>query len=269
MKEIKKGKNEFTQKEVDELILLIRRRCNASKEEQKSIRRKMRSIGFYGGDDFGITDMTVEKFNKLISDGSIKIKGKLNSTSVESVKTFVEKAPVLSNNNKQGLEAWCGDEPYVLILGTLPGDESLRLQAYYQNKSHNSFYKIMERLFERESGASDKDFVLSHHIALWDCMKEAEREGSTDAKIKDGSIVPNEIEQFLILHPTITTICLNGTGKTTDTFNNYFCVEELEKKFKIISLPSTSNACGKSFEEKFKAWSVVKDIVESANKKTI
>ena len=264
---IKKGKDIFTQKEVDELVTLIRRRCSASRDEQKTIRNRMRKIGFYGRDGFDIIDMTVEKFNELISCGSIKVIGKSNTSTIGVVKNRVEEIPVLSDNSKIGLDVWCGDEPYVLILGTLPGDESLRLQAYYQNKSHNSFYKIMERLFERPKEVSDKEFVLSHHIALWDCMKEAEREGSTDAKIKDGSIVPNEIEQFLVMHPSITTICLNGTGKTTDTFNENFCVEELKKKFKIISLPSTSNSYSSiSFEEKLKAWNVVKIIVESVKK---
>ncbi len=59
---------------------------------------------------------------------------------------------------------------------------------------------------------TDKEFLFSHHISLWDCMKEAEREGSLDTSIKD--YVPNEIEKFLFLHPTITTIIINGTGKT-------------------------------------------------------
>ena len=262
-----KGKNAFTQEEKEELIFLIRKRCSASREEQKSIRSRMRRFGFFGGDDFGITDMTVEKFNNLISTGDIFIIGESKSSPIGTINPLVEKAPDLSDNSKKGLEAWCGEEPYVLILGTLPGDESLRLQAYYQNKSQNSFYKIMERLFDRRTEVSDKDFILSHHIALWDCMNEADREGSTDAKIKNESIVPNEIEQFLFLHPTITTICLNGTGKTTDTFNNYFCIEELKKKYDIISLPSTSNLNGSmNFEEKLNAWSVVKKIVESSDK---
>lgn len=34
----------------------------------------MRKIGFYGGDDFGVKDMTLEKFNKLIKENIIKIK---------------------------------------------------------------------------------------------------------------------------------------------------------------------------------------------------
>ena len=47
---------------------------------------------------------------------------------------------------KQCLDPWVGESPYILILGTLPSDISIKSQAYYQNKSHNSFYKIMEHL---------------------------------------------------------------------------------------------------------------------------
>lgn len=61
-----KGKNKFSTEEANELRTLIRLRCNADRSQQKSIRAKMRRIGFYGGDDFGIIDMTVEKFDELI-----------------------------------------------------------------------------------------------------------------------------------------------------------------------------------------------------------
>ena len=57
-----KGKNEFTQSEINEIVDLIRKRCSADREEQKQIRADMRRIGFYGRDDFGIFDMTEEKF---------------------------------------------------------------------------------------------------------------------------------------------------------------------------------------------------------------
>lgn len=68
-----KGKNEFTKAEVADLRRLINQRCNADRGEQKKIRDKMRKIGFYGRDDFGITDMSVEKFDNLIASGEIKI----------------------------------------------------------------------------------------------------------------------------------------------------------------------------------------------------
>lgn len=69
-----KGKNEFTKAEIAQLKSLITERCKAESSKQKSIRDKMRKLGFYGRDDFGINDMTIEKLNQLIEDKKIKIK---------------------------------------------------------------------------------------------------------------------------------------------------------------------------------------------------
>ena len=68
-----KGKNKFSTEEANELRMLIRQRCNADRSQQKSIRAKMRRLSFYGGDDFGIVDMTIEKFDNLIRTGQIII----------------------------------------------------------------------------------------------------------------------------------------------------------------------------------------------------
>ena len=46
----------FTTEEISELRKLIMKRQNASRDEQKRIRSKMRAIGFYGKDDWGIFD---------------------------------------------------------------------------------------------------------------------------------------------------------------------------------------------------------------------
>ncbi len=69
-----KGKDVFSRDEIKQLQELISLRVKATPDKQKGIRQKMRNIGFYGGDDFGIKDMTLEKFNKLITDNRIKIK---------------------------------------------------------------------------------------------------------------------------------------------------------------------------------------------------
>lgn len=64
-----KGKDKFTQEEIKELERLIRLRCNAqSKGEQKKLRDAMRAIKFYGRDDWGISNMTIEKFHNLLRD---------------------------------------------------------------------------------------------------------------------------------------------------------------------------------------------------------
>lgn len=255
-----KGKNEFTQIEINEIVALIRKRCSAPQSEQTKIRNKMRRIGFYGGDDFGVNDMTEEKFYSLIKSGIITINNS-GTAKVPPVSSNRDTNTLTNNNLKNGLEAWCGETPYVLILGTFPSDKSIAAQAYYQNKSYNSFYKIMESLFERQSGMSDKDFIINNHIALWDCMKEAEREGSLDANIK--GYVANDVEKFLSLHPTITTIVLNGIGDTTKTFEKNFSVEELKHRYRILSLPSTSNSNSINFNEKLNSWRIIKEIVEA------
>ena len=257
-----KGKNEFTQNEINEIVSLIRKISSTStpQKKQKQIRDKMRRIGFYGRDDFGISDMTEEKFYGLIESKKIIIKDS-SKAKVPPVSSKREIIPLTHNSFKLGLEAWCGETPYVLILGTLPGEKSLAAQAYYQNKSHNSFYRIMESLFERQSGMSDQDFIINNHIALWDCMKEADREGSLDANIK--GYVANDVEKFLSLHPTITTIVLNGIGDTTKTFEKNFSVEELKHRYRILSLPSTSNSNSINFNEKLNSWRIIKEIVEA------
>ena len=70
-----KGKNEFTKEKIAQLKSLITERCKADSSKQKGIRAKMRRLGFYGGDDFGINDMTIEKFEQLIKSEKIKVKG--------------------------------------------------------------------------------------------------------------------------------------------------------------------------------------------------
>lgn len=253
-----KGKRDFTRNEIEEIVALIRQRCSAAPDKQKRIRDKMRSIGFYGKDDFGVYDMTEEKFYNLIDTGKIAIKDS-NTAKVPPVSSNRETNATTNNNLKDGLEAWCGDTPYVLILGTFPSVKSLDAKAYYQNKSYNSFYKIMESLFERQSGMSDKDFIINNHIALWDCMKEAERKGSLDANIK--SYVANDIETFLSRHPTIKAIVLNGK-KADEAFKKHFDKEKLSQRYSIRYLPSTSNANTMRFVDKLKIWSEIKEFVE-------
>lgn len=259
-----KGKNVFSKQEAEQIERLINLRCSSESSRQKTIRNKMRALGFYGS-DYHISDMTILKFHQLIESKQIIISD--DNKSIGAFRKVLNKddnkivglSSSLDNEMKQGLAPWVGDNPLVLILGTFPGEKSLKSQAYYQDRAHNSFYKIMESLFQRTNGISDKDFLIEHHIALWDCMGVANRKGSIDANITN--YIPNEIEQFLFLHPSITTIILNGTGKTTDMFFEHFNVKELSRHFKIKSLPSTANTNSIPFEDKLREWMVVKNII--------
>lgn len=70
-----KGKAEFRPETIKKIEDLLKLRIKAPASEQKSIRKKNRALGFYGQDDWGITDMKVADFHSLIESGLIKIIG--------------------------------------------------------------------------------------------------------------------------------------------------------------------------------------------------
>lgn len=158
--------------------------------------------------------------------------------------------PQDNENFKEGLEPWVDEHSEILILGSLPSDVSIREQAYYQNKSKNSFWKLMHGLFGE--GPDSKEFLTKHHIALWDCLSAANREGSLDSNISGGER-PNNIPQLLESHPSIRRIVINGKSTARDYFDRYFY--DLHKSsIEIIIVESSSNANSIEFEAKLEDW---------------
>jgi hypoxanthine-DNA glycosylase len=144
----------------------------------------------------------------------------------------------------------------VLILGTLPGAESLRRQQYYANP-HNAFWRIMGALFgagpdlpyeqrlEKLAGAG---------VALWDVCASATRPGSLDANITE--VAPQDFAGFLADHPHIALIGFNG--QPAARLFRRFVVPDLPEETRRIAthiLPSTSPAhAAMRFEQKLALW---------------
>lgn len=153
---------------------------------------------------------------------------------------------------KTGLEPIANENAEILILGSLPGDESLRRQQYYAHP-RNCFWPLLAALLEEalpdEYSALCK-MLTAHKIALWDVLRSAYREGSLDTNIRAEQ--PNDIAGFLAAHPKIRFILLNGTAA-----NRCF-----EKHFPDIGLPyfmvrSTSPVPSKTantLDEKLAIW---------------
>lgn len=190
-----------------------------------------------------------------------------NSSTLMQAKTQTKKVYVTTADYKEGLDAWVGENPKVLILGTMPGDISLDKQVYYYNTSHNSFWKLMNGMFgPQKAGESNKDFITSQGIALWDCLKCGIRKGSTDAGYNLDTLVPNDLQTFLDNQPTIKMIILNGIGKgskrhltTPFIFKHFFSA--MKMNCEVLNLPSTANTNKISFDEKLKVWSSIKDFL--------
>ena len=152
--------------------------------------------------------------------------------------------PSISNQNSK-----------ILILGTMPGVQSLALNQYYGHQ-RNAFWKLLFTIFE-EPFSTDyevkKNLVLQHNVAVWDVLQACVREGSLDSAIEQE--VPNDFTSFLKAHPNIKHIFFNGQ-KAAAFFKRYCTVSD---QYKLITLPSTSPAnAGISFEQKLKEWQIIK-----------
>ncbi len=92
----------------------------------------------------------------------------------------------------KGLEPVVDDQSRILILGTLPGGESLRKGEYY-TKNSNQFWRILSRIHGEQINLdyeSRLEFLHRHGIALWDIIKKAKRVGSLDKNISKAALSP-------------------------------------------------------------------------------
>jgi TDG/mug DNA glycosylase family protein len=149
----------------------------------------------------------------------------------------------------------------MLILGSLPGQASLRQQQYYA-QPRNAFWTIMGRLFGAGPElpyAERAQRLVAHGIALWDVCAAAQRPGSLDAAIVHASVEPNDFAAFLASHPDIGLIAFNG-GKAAELYRR-LVLPGLPAALGAIrreTLPSTSPAhAAMPFEEKLTHWARV------------
>ncbi len=140
---------------------------------------------------------------------------------------------------KIGLAPVIGDDARILILGSLPGDESLRKQEYYGNPK-NMFWKVIGNVLGEPVPSSYPEkvaYLERHGIVLWDVLKAAQREGSLDANIQNEEF--NDLEGFLLEHPSISVIALNG-GKAEKSFSKYLRRHPSLRDKRIVPCKSTS-----------------------------
>lgn len=256
-----RSKTNFTKKEYEAIVQLINEKLKADNSEQKTIRDAIRKIGFYFTDFYekGSRPYDVEAFTSLFPEKLKLIDDKTLQTTTISISEKPAKKDQNEKNEtktkddvKNGLDAWVDENSEVLILGSLPGDKSIAGQSYYCNPN-NQFWKIMSALFYKgkEISGNKKEFILKHKIALWDCLKYADRKGSSDSNIT--SEEPNDLSSFLKNHPRIKTIIINGKGVKEDYFDEYF-KNISDKEYQIRTVTSTSGAAAISFENRILEW---------------
>ena len=144
-----------------------------------------------------------------------------------------------------------------LILGTLPGAESLKRREYYAKKE-NSFWKIMGELagaFPYLPYEDRLNRLRQNGIALWDVCASAHRAGSLDSNIQLSTVVPNDFGSFFKAHRHVELICFNGQPAERLFRRKVLAVFPDLARLRRVVLPSTSPAhAGMRFERKLALW---------------
>ena len=142
-----------------------------------------------------------------------------------------------------------GKSPRIMILGSMPGVESLNKQQYYGHP-RNQFWTILIALLKCEildDYEDKKRMLINNHIALWDVVHSCQRNGSLDSSLKD--VKTNDFKHVFEEHPTLRAVFCNGQT-AYKLFKQYNDCADLP----IIALPSTSPAYTLSFDKKLVRW---------------
>jgi hypoxanthine-DNA glycosylase len=143
----------------------------------------------------------------------------------------------------------------VLVLGSLPGEVSLRHQQYYAHPT-NQFWRLIGAVLGADLVHMPDDarleILLKHHVGLWDVIRQARRTGSLDGNIRDHA--PNALRDLVATLPELRAIAFNGG--TSATIGR----KQLgpDAGHVLIPLPSSSAALTRPFDAKLAEWSVLK-----------
>jgi hypoxanthine-DNA glycosylase len=151
----------------------------------------------------------------------------------------------------------------VLILGSMPGAESLARRQYYAHP-RNAFWYIIERLTRQTAPldyAQRMALLRKHGIALWDVLRACKRHGSLDSAIEHDSAVANDFAGFLREHCSITDVFFNGA--TAEHAWKRYVLKQIGPRYDYLNyrrLPSTSPAMASlKPEQKLEQWSAIFD----------
>jgi TDG/mug DNA glycosylase family protein len=169
---------------------------------------------------------------------------------------------------KKGFPPIAEETATVLILGSMPGEESLKKNEYYGHP-RNAFWKIMAILFGFDSSMEYEErtkVLLKNRIALWDVMRFCERRGSLDINIKNRTIIENDFDSFFNSYPNIGYVYFNGVKAEKEYFKRVFPkLSRSKRNIKYGRLPSTSPAMTQlALKAKILEWSKIMNGIKSA-----
>ena len=144
----------------------------------------------------------------------------------------------------------------ILILGSMPGEASLRASQYYAHPQ-NVFWRILGEIvgFDHDAPYADKlRMLVSADIALWDVIASCHRKGSLDSDIASETLQANDFATFFAKHKKIERVLFNG-AKAEACFRRHVAPSLQARAIRYLRLPSTSPANASiPYVRKIAAW---------------
>ena len=170
--------------------------------------------------------------------------------------TALSKGRVASIPRLQGLPPRIPKTARLLMLGSFPGEESLRQSQYYAHP-RNQFWRLMGDIVGEP--LADLPYperlrrLARHHVGVWDIITGCEREGSLDGDIRNA--VFSQFEWLAKHAPQLKAVALNGQKAGSARKR----IESLG--YQVLVLPSSSPAYTLPYEKKLEAWQVLREHV--------
>ncbi|WP_239016962.1 DNA-deoxyinosine glycosylase [Sphingomonas ginkgonis] len=146
----------------------------------------------------------------------------------------------------------------LLILGSLPGEASLRAARYYAHPK-NQFWRLIGKLLREPIAELDYDRrlerLLEAGIGLWDMVATAERHGSLDMALRD--IVANPVSALADRLPRLKAVGFNGA-----TAGRLGRAALADSRLTLVDLPSSSPAYTRSFDRKAEEWERLRSFLD-------
>lgn len=148
----------------------------------------------------------------------------------------------------------------LLILGSLPGDASLKAGQYYGHPQ-NAFWRLVGSVVGRDLAAlpySERlEALEAAGVGLWDVIATAHRPGSLDGAIREAEAA--DLRGLIADLPDLKAVAFNGATAARIGRRSLGEAPGLS----LIGLPSSSPAYTRPFAEKAAAWAVLASFLRS------
>lgn len=165
-----------------------------------------------------------------------------------------------TSTRKRAFDPVVDADTRLLILGSLPGEASLKAGQYYAHPQ-NGFWRLIGGAIDQpdlvaQPYAERLVILKAHGVGLWDVIAEAERIGSLDTAIR----LPRytDLKGLIAALPRLEAIAFNG-GKAAREGARVLGAET--GQLVRLTLPSSSPAMARPIAWKANEWAILRSFV--------